>query len=512
MSEIVFSMISCTAKFPEQNKSITYPAHIPFCEPFSPIFTVKLLKTPMLTQAERNFVMSDEQNIKSTGNIIKSFADWLQQLYKNIADALEFSSKNAAQKELGRLAREGHGLYAYNIKGDVEGQMMYNLEKQGIAYAKLDGSNILIKETDLTRVRDLNREVLITKGNYYQEVSAEEYENAIARYDRLTDKDVLYIKNLDKYEYETLKNKCNDISRGFTIGTVANPDGKTYSLMIRSAEVFKNVPEGKRQPMDFCKAYLKANLSLYGPNIEVKKKEIDADDRLDKKIEELKDSDCVHYIVGADKSGLFIEMNSKEFQFYGTTVEDGKRLDNLITECDKDDPNYDYELQRCMDKLKSRAILDSSEELGKHLSTDKRNIDSERAERGVQEISNSMANDMIADKIDSMVRPLIRETDENRGEKQFLKYERMASEILKEAVTGRESGKYNHNDLEEIRNFAKDKGVDIDCYEEPAHRLMTKAIEERCAEKKRVKTVEKAVESHSIAKTGTKEKADDGDR
>ena len=456
--------------------------------------------------------MSDEQNVKNAGNMIKSFAEWLQQIYKNIADALEFSSKNAAQKELGKLAREGHGIYAYSIKGDVAGALMFNLEKRGIAYAKLKNDAILIKESDLERVRDLNREVLITRGNYYQEVPAEEYENAIARYDPLKDKEVLYIKNLDKYEYEALKNKCNDISRGFTIGTVENPDGKTYNLMIRSAEIYKNAPEGKKQPTDFCKAYLKANLSLYGPNMAVKKKELDADDILDKKIEELKKSDSVYYIIGADKSGQYIEMNRKEFQFYQTTIENGKRVDNLISECDKDDPNYDYELQRCMDKLKSRAILDNAEELGKHLATRERNIEAERDERGIQEVSNSMANDMIADKIDEMIRPLIKETDRDRGTSQFLVYERTASEILREAATGKESGKYSHDALEEIRNIARDKSVDIESYEEPAYRLTSKQIEETLATKKQEKTVEKALENHSIAKSGIKEKSDDGDR
>lgn len=349
-----------------------------------------------------------QSNFKEATKWAKTIEEIIAEYLSFLAQYIEDNGKYAPQKEMAKWIRKGGDIYAYTVRGDCQDELKYNLSKCKIPFISMSDGRIVVPGYALEQVKDLNREINVSHCNYYQEVNAKEMEDSIARFSGIKDKDLLKLEGIDPYFVEVLKNKSNDISKGFMIGTEKDENGD-FSVTILGTNVYS---EDKKK--DFCKAYLQAAISLYGPNQDKKIMQIDADNLLDKQVEELKNDPDVHYIVGVDEKDVknIIELNGKNFQHYISSLDkEGNRVDRLVAQCEINDPSYDEELQICLDKIKNKTLVDDINKLNEHISTNTRNLSTSRPEKSKEEYLISICYDRACDTIDSMIREKIASND-----------------------------------------------------------------------------------------------------
>ncbi len=73
----------------------------------------------------------------------------------------------------------------------------------------------LIREIDKDKVAKLNTDILLVDQNYFIEKPASDLENAIASAPNLKNRDVFTLHGLNMYEVEAVRNKFNNMGRGF---------------------------------------------------------------------------------------------------------------------------------------------------------------------------------------------------------------------------------------------------------------------------------------------------------
>ena len=443
-----------------------------------------------------------EKTMEQTGKVIREFFRLLAERLKALAEKAEFSQQTAAMRELAKLCESGQGLTEYTVKGIDRGQLIAKLKEIGFAAVEMSDTSdkMLIRTADRDSIYDLNVELNLAKGNYYNEVSIKHFETAIAEADNkmVKDKRVIEIDGLDRYQMEVLKNKCNDITRGFTVGTDEAIDG-TGKIVIRAQNAFtQNL---KEKHTDFAKAYLKSVISLYGPNMMEKMAEIDADKEIDDKVAELKNDPDSYYLISVDDKTKYIELGNTDFQYYKIN-KDGK--EQIQMQVEKSNPNYEYELQRCMDEIKNRAIISSREELDKHLSTKSRTVDTIRPERNQEAINKAAANDILIAKIDEMIRPVAETVVQKDGAYEaFRFYEQSSADVLDQAINGHDHG-FKEEDIMQIKDELDKRGTYVFDYSECERRLRDIQAIEREAQKYKKKEVDKAREDFTVTNNVTK--------
>ena len=462
--------------------------------PVYPILIVNQLRKEVRKVAE---IAKD--NIKSSAEFAETLSDFITNILMAIGDYVEKHSEYAPQLELAKWIKEGNGVDIYPIQGKNYAAFKAELDKEKIPYLDIGSEReLLIRNCDIEKCKEINRRALITELNYFQDVNAREMENAIAESPRITNKEMITLHGLSKYDVEVIKNKCNHISAGFMVGVEKASDG-TYCLTVHSSKVYdtKTADENeKRHVTDFCMAYTQAMVSLYGPNGTTKVKQIDADEAIDIKIEELKKAKEVHYIIGVDDPSKFIEINGTDFQYYETSVNDeGKRVDRLVVRADVRDVNYDSELQRCLDRIYSKAILDNAEELSKHLSTRKRTVETDRPNRNYEQYLISIAESRMTNQIDAMIKEKF--ANENMAGSAIDKFHNYKNEV-KKIFDGLETGEVPHGYQEEqfskLALIMSDADVSVEDYKNTYNMLSLSNIEMHAAkriEKEKLREVQK---------------------
>ncbi|MCR5670700.1 MAG: hypothetical protein K6G10_06810 [Butyrivibrio sp.] len=407
--------------------------------------------------------MSDaKQNYENTTKFIKVTIDELRQFLEMLADAIEGSRAGAAQKEMAKWIKESGQCTAYTVEGKCGRELKAELSKQGIGFIEvMDESTLVVKTPDIDRIREINRDILKEKGNYYQEIDGNEMERIFAKSDKIPDKTMMTLHGLDKYEYETLKNKCNDITKGFMVGlTKENSD--EYALSIHAAKTYNPDPN----KMDFCKAYASMALSLYGANSDVKRQQIDADEKLDKTIASLKGCENTHYVIGVDDPRKFIEINAQGFELHRIRMVGGKIENMQVMEVRNDSPDYEIELQKCLDGIYNKAIIDNDDKLFEHISVKQRNFNPLRPEKSetqahiadmekkVVQISNEMIKSGPKAKLISKMPP--KEAFEAYREEMFA--------ILTSVMDGKEIPGYDVKNTDRLLSCFKEAGVEPNEY------------------------------------------------
>lgn len=475
-----------------------YPAFL-----FLPFFVKKCLKYPMfkietvLNRKDIGMAEITDINARSAGEFAETLADFVARLLAALAEYLEKNALYAPQLELAKWIKSGNGVDVYPIQGNSFAAFRAELDKANIPYLDIGNEReLLIRNCDLEKCKEVNRKILITELNYFQDVNTREMESAIAGSEKINNKEMLTIHDLSKYDVEVIKNKCNNISAGFMVGVEKTADEK-YCLTVHSSKVYDEKtadPEAKKHVTDFCKAYTQAMISLYGPNGFIKTAQIDADEAIDSAVEQLKGTDTVHYIVGADDNTKFIEINGKDFQYYETHFnEKGERVDRLLVRADVTDINYDSELQRCMDRIYNKAIISNLSELTEHLSTKERTVDSERPRRNEAQYRISIAESLITDKMDEMIKGrLIEEENIQSSYESFQYYQEEVAGIFECLERGEVREGYKQEDFETIAQIMVEADVDITDYQISVQQIREFEIDihkARSLEKKKIKEV-----------------------
>lgn len=356
-----------------------------------------------------------EKGMQETMRLSREWADIIAKILEYIARRQENRDKTAGMRELARWLKEGHGCINQPIQGKGMAEMVkQELLSQHIPFFETGPDSILIKNTDQEKVKEINRQCLLTRGNYYQVAGADDLENAIARNSKIKDKGITEIKGLSFYEMECLKHKCNDVSKGFTVGVRERDDGK-FDLVVRSNKVYEYNPERT----DFCEASARYAMSLYGPNSQTKIKQIEDDARTDVLIAGLKEDENEHWLVSADDPTRYVhfypvkdaEGNIENTRFdyverYPVKGRDGQPVmkDVHMSTFDSKDPNYEVELIRATDRIKNKVIIDDPDTFNEHLSTLNRTVEPERMEKSYHQAQVAKGEKELTDKMNVMIK------------------------------------------------------------------------------------------------------------
>ncbi len=464
-----------------------------------------------------------EQDFQNAVRFSKATIDMVANFLKSLIEFLEKNHEYEPYRKMLKWLKDAEGKnmpVQYTIKNKCHDEVKAELYKLGVPHILLTDGNILIRPEDVDIVREINREVNIAKGNYFQEVDAVEFENAIATFDKIKDKSIFELQNLNEYELEVLKNKINNISKGLMVG-VKHKDTDHNNVLVQSSKVF-DMDKTDRYTNDVCKAFLAMKFSLYGLNADTKIAQIDADKKMDEQIAALKGNPDTHYIVGADdsfkaqesedRSKKYLEIDEHGFRFHvvtrghinadeydplkeyqkgeavmyngnpyvaakdgilappgtGLWVEDTAIVDDIPEggSVSINDIDYELELQRFSDQILNKAIIEDKTILNNHLVADVRTITTDRPEKTLRQMDIATAEKLMIDKINKMIKAKAAAETYIPLDAQdaFSYYTDEASKILQAALNHKVPEGYKNRDIQELYGICKEKNVDFAHY------------------------------------------------
>lgn len=448
-----------------------------------------------------------EKQMNLTLRLIAAIADFVARAMEADAKKQINRDKYAGIRNLGKAIGEGRGT-VYTIQGNgLEAAVKQRLDEKGIFYLPSGNgdSGILIDRADRDAVAAVNRECLIAKSNYYQVVGKDEMEDAIARSPKIKDKGILEIKGLSFYEMECLKHKCNDISKGFTVGVQQQENG-TYNMVVRTGKVYEYDPERT----DFCEAAARYAMSLYGPNFQVKVQQIQDDARTDVLIAGLKDDDKEHWLMSANRSDRYVHfiperdengnITKHRFEYVELSKHIGKNGRPIWTpevknERDSNDQDYEVELLRATDRINDKVIIDDPVVFGEMMTSPEKVVDTDRKQKTFEQARTAEGERIIADKINVMIKNSgLIDMSKLTPQQAFEKYRAEFAMILTAAKERKFLDGYDKKDVVDITHTAIEHNMDLGAYEEAMDRWNAMNIDEREAKRQRVKTVEASKE------------------
>lgn len=343
------------------------------------------------------------------------------------------------------------------------------LSKAGIDYRLGKEGTVLINHKDLERVRDIEEELLVSYSKSVMVVDEQKLENALVHSKDVSDKRVLTL-NLDQNEFQVLANKCNHLPQGFAIGKGEKNEKGERAFSLRESAVF--TPYDPKEPKqyknkDFCYAFLEAELSLFGPNEEIKAAQLEFDRQVDHTIKDLKDKDTVAYVVSASDNSKYIKLEEKGAKIYNRG-EDGEWS---FKEISTSDPRYDTLVKQATVNLYNRTVIYDDKELERHLDPDQDNVRAGRPRLTPEQAEAGKCSDEIAAKLDRIVKVHMKEVDfydnnTKNAEVLFHKYKEECAKVLDVALDEKaETPKgYKEEDIETIRRSFKEHNIDPQTY------------------------------------------------
>ena len=392
---------------------------------------------------------SAQRTLTGMARILEKFMKALGESLSKLIDKWEKDKEYRPYRALAKAIDNGDCAY-FQADAELRGKLHARLKEEDIAHINFNGY-FVVKNSDLDKVSSLYREILVGELNYFQEVSKPELMNAIAKSEKFANKDMMTFEHLNIYEFESLKAKCNDICKGFMIGTEQTAPHQ-YSLTVHSSSVYNKNPKKN----DVCKAFLASTLSIYGANRGIKERQIDADLELERQVREMKDAKSSFYIVSENDSSRFIEVSEKGFEVYDSLIEDGKRVDHMVFNIDRDDINYTAELQRYMDTMYDKAIVENIQDLGKHLAAGDARITSRRPKKGKDALLISKANKELTNTINEMIK-----TRHKNNPIDFREYEQEAADILDGLQKDICPDGYKEEDMDKLKTIFSSKEIQI---------------------------------------------------
>lgn len=402
-----------------------------------------------------------ESTFEGTNKMIDKSMDALQKLFMAMAQAVEDKCKDPAQRALAKWIRRGGSLAIHHVQGHCLPEVKAELRRQGVPFMVTKNDAVFVRVDDLSIVREINHDILLAGCKYYQQNELRDLEDAVTRFCK-GKPEIIALHGLDNNELKVFMNKCNDITKGFTIGTEKEPDGR-HTAAARACHTISLVREDRERELkykkDFCKATLEAMFSLYGPNEEVKKRQLECDKKFEDDVANIK-KNCkeTKYIVGENDVNHYIELNADSFRFL-----DRSKNPPLLASFNKDDINFDGELQCALDSLRDKRFVNTPSELWAHLSDEnEKRIKSERTKKAMDQIDISNAAKTMVNRIDYMIKNrFIKEklvTVEGSllvpVEEIYERYRKEASSIIKSFANGQVDKNYPQTDFDVLNKAA----------------------------------------------------------
>ncbi len=415
-------------------------------------------------------------NIPNMEQWSKELVDLFKDFTSTVGEYLEENGSTPTQQKITDYIKGGGSVIPFEIKGDCEGALKARLTEAGIPFISTADENLItVCVKDLDKVNELNRDANMELSNYSNTVPLSKGEEAIAKSGHIAKKDILTIQGLDKYVFEALKNKCDKISPGAML--MINPSVKGADLIDVSIRADMVSTDKK---MDFCKAYLSANINIYGSNGAERKAQIDKEEEVDDYLDNLMKNDMENllnngepvYIVNAnaDKRRTYIIIDEFGAAFRNSYQKNGTWHNTTSKDMKKEDPNFRTELRKCLNKIHSKAIITNVEEMGEFLQAGKAEGAPVYTKKHAK-IGN--AEKKIADRIDKMIDSKFeKEGTSFKSDKDFFEhYCFEAKNILADLSQGKTTPGYDENDFAKIYKAAEKGGVDLEKYNDVAEKL-----------------------------------------
>ncbi len=211
----------------------------------------------------------------------KKLLDKLIAMIKKYIEDMRRKSLEKAERDKYKKLEDaflaGGNPYFYNITGNCRAELETILKEKGIPfiYHSIDNKHYLLTASNFAQeISAINKEINLAHANYYQTADLSDMSNAIASIDSIKNKNILTFTGLTQFELEELQRKCNNICKGFTLGSETDFGGPSGKFVYRAgvyarpenilAEFTeKNLAE-RTDSHDLCSAYLNHLFSLYG--------------------------------------------------------------------------------------------------------------------------------------------------------------------------------------------------------------------------------------------------------
>ena len=238
---------------------------------------------------------------------------------------------------------------------------------------------------------------------------------------------------------------------------------------------------------DFSKAYLEMTFSLYGPNMDTKIRQIEADMKLNEVLKKSRGTKKELYLCGAEDNTRYMKIDEDGFKYYECAYDsEGKEQAILKAEVGADDFNYDEQIQKYSDQFRDCVFVDNFDMVQAHLATEKVILHTDRPKRTPEQDIISSFESQLARKMDVIIKKHILEiaaSGENqlpvRGADAFNRYQEEAAKIIESLAENKIPEGYNHNDIAEIK----------ECFESANKKISKKEM--KVSPEKYLRSVEK---------------------
>ena len=234
-----------------------------------------------------------EQTSKQLVDLIKKMMEALERYMKDLAKQEAASKSYAYASIIDKYVQKGGQIKGYFLSDDklYNKHLKQEMGERNMPFIEynVNGRTVLaIRDCDAEEFKKVQEQTKINEQRYFQIVDKEEMAATFEGSQRIPEKDkkFLTIDGMDKTMAQMLANKCNDITKGFMVGI--NKNEKSTDLMVHAKRtIVLGKPQGKNvYSQDFCRAYLAAAFSGYGPNREKNMEQLKIDENLNKKIKE----------------------------------------------------------------------------------------------------------------------------------------------------------------------------------------------------------------------------------
>lgn len=460
-----------------------------------------------------------EQTSKQLVDLIKKMVEALERHLKDLAQQKAASESYAYASIIDKYVQDGGQIKGYFLSDDklYNKHLAQELRKKDMPFIEynVNGRTVLaIRDCDAEEFAKVQEQTKINEQRYFQMVGKEEMAATFEGSQRIPEKDkkFLTIDGMDKTMAQMLANKCNDITKGFMVGI--NKNEKSTDLMVHAKRtIVLGKPQGKNvYSQDFCRAYLAAAFSGYGPNREKNMEQLKIDENLNKKIKEF-DGPGEMWITGQDDVDTVIKVTEQGFERMLVEPgfdEDGKSVTTykIVEKHDFDEENYIKNLDVALAGIFDEVILTSKDETDKHISGVEKQH-SERPQKTKDERKRSFNETVVCDKADYLIKEALEKTPffkERDPVAQFDEYRRMAHQLFEGILVNNRPVWIETQKFEEFKTVLKERDFDVKEYMEGIdHSMDGQAIESKSA--KQVLTEEEHRKEKQMEEFKKKEKS-----
>lgn len=451
-----------------------------------------------------------KENFDNVFDFLNAQSGGTAKFLEALAKYLEAQNEVAGAQIMSKWIKDNKGVSAYRARADCVEMMSKELSARAVPYVRMrqpDGSDYyLIRSCDNERVKQINKDVLTIKGNYYQQVSAAELEQALANAVELPEQDrqIASIDGLTNIQAEVLKGKCSNMGEGFTIAIEKLEDG-TNRLSCQSSKVV--TPNMQRE--DMGKAFNEMAFSLYGPNAKIREAQAKADIQFNQDVFNYDVVNGDGFILGADNTNCFIVINEHGFDFKKVTVRDGMMNEDAIDHVDASMPDYKEQLQSYMCKLQNKVFTYDRAAVDKHFQTKGVSTQSKRPVKNELEQQISDGESALAEKIDEMIKnsEKYKLHVNDPAPKQFNLYQDETVKIMAALSKNKQPDEYSKEQFDELGSICRKYNLNIEDYKDAVKAIDRCEMTERLAENKtksldeKLKTFEKRAPHKEAEKT-----------